>query len=144
MKKIILIASTILFLSIVGWLLFINNAVPEIKPIYKQIEIKSKKNNESLFIRQKTWGMTSDNNIIAISNSSKNKFEMDSDYIYQGYSVFFYRHIEDSLFVYVSKKVEVPPKFFTKFKILQIQLSNTELMNLLANDAYKKKGISLF
>ena len=146
MKKVILVTSVILVLGIIICMVVLNNVIPEIKPIYKQIEIKSNAGKESLFLKQKVWGITSDNSIIVISNSSKNEFEIDSasDYVFKGYSTFFYRQVQDSLYVYVSKKVKIPPKLYTEFEITQIELSNTEMMNLLANNSYKKKGLYLF
>lgn len=146
MKKVALITSLILGLSIVTWFVFLNNAIPDIKPIYKTVEIKSKIEKESIFLKQKVWGMTSDNNTIIISKSSKNDFEIsnESDYVFKGYSTFLYRHNQDSLIVYISHKVIPTAKMVSKFKIVQIELTNSEMMNLLANDSYKKKGLILF
>jgi hypothetical protein len=146
MKKIILVMSLIIVIGITMWYLFLWNTIPDEKPIYKKIEIKSEADKNSIFLKQKVWGMTSDNNVIIISKSSSDDFEInnESDFIFKETSPFFYRFNSDSLIVYVQHKVVPPLKSNFKLVIIQVELSNTEMMNLLENDSYKKKGLTLF
>jgi hypothetical protein len=145
MKKYLVIASSILVLFVILWALFIRNAVPDMQPVYNKIEISSNLINESIFLKRKSWGITSDNEITIISKSPSKEFEPDSttDFVFNGVSTFLYKQVQDSLFIYVQKKIVSPPKIETKFQIIQIELSNSEIMNLLENDNYKKNGLKL-
>ena len=146
MKKLLITASLILALFVTVWFFFIKNAVPDIKPVYKKVEITSNRINESIFLKRKSWGITSDNETTIISKSSQKEFEPDSttDFVFKGLSTFFYKQIQDTLWIYVPKKGDIPPKIETKFNIIQIELSNPEIMNLLEKDNYKKNGFLLF
>lgn len=146
MRKIILITSIFIVLGIALWYIFLWNVIPDIKPIYKKIEIKSEIDKTSIFLKKKVWGITFDNSITVISKSPIDDFEIDdkSNYIFKNVSTFLYRFNKDSLIVYIPQKVLPSLKFNSKIKVIQVELNNVEMMNLLENDSYKKRGLLLF
>jgi hypothetical protein len=96
-----------------------------------------------VYIKQKTWGITGDNQIIVISDSKDREFSNDVDkiYFYQGLTPFFYKLENDTLSIYTSKASAIPRNLKTTLKIVQYVLDNPKMMNLVENDNYKKLGL---
>ena len=88
--------------------------------------------------------MTSDNQVIAISNSDEKDFTTDStkSYVYEGVMPLLYKIQKDTLFVYTLKMSVIPQGLITNFKIVQVQLENPEMMTLIEHDNYKAKGLT--
>jgi hypothetical protein len=145
MKKttIIIIISAIVIL-LIAYLFYDGTQDNDI--VYKIKEIHSNDLNTSIFIKQKVWGLTNDNQTIIISKSSTKKFSPDpaTDYIYEGLSPFYYKFYHDTLFVYIMNKSEVPQSLKTEIKIVQTKLANPEMMRLIKDDQYKKEGLNTF
>lgn len=103
------------------------------------------KSGKNIYIKKKIWGMTADHQVIVISKSGRKKFEVDStkDYAFYGSMPLFFRQQGDTLFIYTRKIVKVPADFNSSFSIIQIELSNPEMMRLIENDSYKKEGLQI-
>ena len=137
-KIIIISIGAIIILGLIFY-----NAMPYYEVKYRIKEIKSKNFNSSIFIKQKVWGITYDNQTIIISLSPEEKFKPDSltDYVYEGLSPFYYKFYQDSLFVYTMKKSHAPQDFKTGIKIIQVELENPEMMRLIENHQYEAEGL---
>lgn len=107
------------------------------------IELSSKKSESKLFVKKLIWGMTSDNCLITISNSNRKENDPDENknYIYKGLSPFLYKISGDTLSIYTREISKIPKHFSTRFKIIQVELENPEMMELIENDNYKNKGL---
>lgn len=90
--------------------------------------------------------MTYDNQIIIISTSPKKKFKPNplTDYVYEGLSPFYYKFNRDTLFVYTMILSKVPQNLRSKIKIVQLELTNEEMMHLIKNNQYKSEGLNTF
>lgn len=110
---------------------------------YKVIELSSKDSQSKLYIKKKVWGMTSDNQVVIISNSNTEAFitNVKENYIYEGLMPLFYKLQEDTLTIYTLKTSFVPKELHTRYKIIQVELTNPDMMGLIENDSYKKKGL---
>jgi hypothetical protein len=111
---------------------------------YKVIPIESG-NHSVIFIKKKIWGMTSDHQVIVISNTKEKRFTPNAkqNYIYNGLSPLFYNLKNDSLYIYTYKASPVPQELVTDIKIVQIELENPEMMQLLEKDRYKSQGLKI-
>ncbi len=139
----VIIISTILIL-LIAYLFYDGNQDHNV--IYNIKEIHSNDLNTSIFIKQKIWGLTDDNQIIIISKSSTKKFSPDTetDYIYEGLSPFYYKFYHDTLFAFIMSKSKIPQSLKSEIKIVQAELANPEMMRLIKNDQYKKEGLNTF
>lgn len=144
MRKATLIIISVVLIIIMGYLFY--DGSQDNGVIYNIKEIHSQNFNSSLFIKQKVWGLTSDNQIIIISTSPTKKFSPNpiTDYIYKGLSPFYYKFREDTLFVYMMQSSKIPKYLKTKIIIVQTELANPEMMRLIKNDQYKKEGLNTF
>lgn len=145
MKK----ASIIIIISAIGIFLIAYlyyDATQDNGVVYNIKEIHSNDLNTSIFIKQKVWGLTNDNQTIIISKSSAKKFSPDytTDYIYEGLSPFYYKFYQDTLFVYIMEKSKIPQSLKTEIEIVQTELANPEMMRLIKNDQFKKEGLHTF
>lgn len=111
---------------------------------YEVTEVSSKDVQSKLYIKKKIWGMTSDNQIIVISNSDQKEFTVDSaeSYVYEGMMPFLYKLEKDTLLVYTLKIATVPKGLKTSFKVIQVLLENPEMMKLIEHDNYKAQGLT--
>lgn len=131
------ILSVILILIVVVAYMF--NSAPEFEPKVKIIEINSNKLNEKLYLKKKNWGMTGDAQVIVVSGSDETEFEPDTnkEYVYNGFSPFFYKFNEDTLQLYVSHESKIPNELRSKIIINQIVLGSLELRRLDTNENYQ-------
>ena len=143
MKKLIIIIVTILVLGLVVGLI-VYNSFPEYKPKYIVKEIHSNTLNESIYLKKKSWGITYDHEIVVVSTLYDEKSVPDTtnDYIFLDPEIF-YKVNHDTLYVYTMSKAKEPNNFNSKIKVNQIELSNTEKMDLIGNDNYKKQGLEM-
>lgn len=109
---------------------------------YNVVEISSK-GGYKLYIMKKVWGLTSDGQVIVISDSPDKKLNIDSSrqYIYNGVNSFFYKYQNDTLTLYISKIASVPVNLKTSIIVKQVELENPDMMRLIENDHYKKQGL---
>src|SRR5665647_1360454 len=142
MRKATLIIISVILIIIMSYLFY--DGSQDNGVTYNVKEIHSQNFNSSLFIKQKLWGLTSDNQIIIISTSPTKKFSPNptTDYIYEGLSPFYYKFHGDTLFVYTMQNSKIPKSFKTKIIIVQTELANPEMMRLVKNYQYKKEGLN--
>lgn len=110
------------------------------EPTTKLIELNSQTLNEKLYIKNVIRGITGDHNTILISTTPEiDPFEDSSDdFIFKGWSPFYYKFTDDSLIVYTMKESIVPRNFNTNIKIVQVTLPNPDMIQF--NDQYEKLG----
>ncbi len=91
-----------------------------------------------------TWGLTGDQQVNVISNIDSTDFTPQSsrEYVYRGLSAIYYKLQDDTLFIYTPTIAPVPQDFKIPYKVIQIELSNPEAMDLIVNDNYKQKGLT--
>ena len=140
MKTIYIIAIAILFIVLL-FFIYTYLTIPDFKPTVKQIEIYSESFDEKIFIKQKNWGIIGDDQVIVITKSSDINFEpnINEEYTFKGLSPFFYDFRNDTLFLYVNNKSEIPKNMVSEIRIVQIELTNPEMMNLMKN--YRERGL---
>lgn len=109
------------------------------KPVYKLKQIK-----ENLFIKEKNWGITSDHRVIVVSTSPKIEFALDStkDYIINTHEIY-YKIENEIIYIYSLGKASIPKFFNSKYKIKYFELSEVQMMTLIANRKYNT-GIIYF
>lgn len=64
--------------------------------------------------------------------------------MYEGLSPFYYKFNRDSLFVYTMILSKVPQNLKSGIKIVQMELTNEEMMHLIKNNQYKSEGLNTF
>jgi hypothetical protein len=138
MKYKYLILTGILILIIVV-IVYLYKSIPDFKPKVKIVEINSSKLNEKLYLKKKNWGMTGDAQVIVVSGSPERDFEPNTnkEYVYEGFSPFFYNFNDDTLDLYVSYESKIPIELHTKIRINQIVLGSLELQRLDSNHSYQ-------
>lgn len=137
MKYKYFVLSVILIFIIV--VVYMYQSIPDFDPKVKIIEINSNKLNEILYLKKKNWGMTGDAQVIVVSGSEESEFEPDTnkEYVYKGFSPFFYKFNEDTLNLYVSHESKIPSELQTKIIIKQIVLGTYYLRSLDTNQSYQ-------
>ena len=145
MNKIKIVGIIVVVISLIVFLFFYyalpdkNNDVK-----YTVTEVSFKDTQSKLYIKMKTWGMTSDNQIVIISNSNKREFisEPAQDYVYKGIMPLFYKVQNDTLSIYTLKTSSIPEGLKTSLKVIQGQIENPEMMKLIEHDNYKIQGLT--
>lgn len=140
-KVLVITAIVIILLLIIVFYFVLPNKGADVRS--EVIELSSSDGESKIFIKKKVWGMTSDNQIVVISNSSREESipGITRNYIYEGLMPLLYKFQNDTLFVYTVLKSSVPKEFKTSIKIVQIQLDNPEMLQLIEHDNYKNKGL---
>lgn len=108
------------------------------QPTYEKEQIYSRQLKESIYLKSKTWGISSDHRIYVISTNDEREFEANelSEYVFHGFGKLYYRHSNDSITFYVTQRPDVPKVFPTRFHIEFVELSNPEYLRL--QDDYEK------
>lgn len=144
-KKIFLLSIPIALLLFVVWAyLGISGLSPDYSPSFEKVKFFSVGTSDSVFIKSKVWGISSDHQIITISKNGDIPFLADStnDFVFKGWSPFLYKFENDTLSVFIRSASNTPTNFKSDIKVQQIILSNPEMMNMIDN--YKEKGLILF
>ena len=135
-----------LLIVIVAGVLFFYFAIPKKDEdhFFKVIAIEPD-NHSVIYIKKKVWGMTSDHQVIVISDTKEQNFvpTASRNYIYNGLAQLFYKIREDSLYIYTLKASPVPHDLITNIKIVQIELENPEMMRLITSDYYHSEGFNI-
>lgn len=99
----------------------------------------------AVYIHQQIWGMTGDHRVVFITGKSQKTPTPDkrTDYVYNGFSPLFYKQKNDTLMIYCAARSAIPPDWNTSFNIVQIELTNPEMMRLFENNNYKKEQLIL-
>ncbi|MES2458842.1 MAG: hypothetical protein V4594_25035 [Bacteroidota bacterium] len=117
--------------------------VPNLQaPIFSKQELSFANYADTLYIKKRNVGNEA---TVVISTSYDSEFDPDtsSEFVYDVSSTpFFYKQTSDSLIIYTGRSSGFPSDFKSKVKILQIELSNPEMMNLVSNNHFKEIGIS--
>lgn len=142
MKKILLI---ILFTSIVIGICVVSgffSLLPDLQSSsYTKDELIFADYSDTLYLKKR---IEANKEIMVISTSSDPKFDPDanSGFIYDvSSSELFYKQTADSLIIYTRTLSKAPARFTSKVKISQIELTNPEMMKLISNKSYIKKGL---
>jgi hypothetical protein len=126
--KYIFISFGILF---VLTLIFLYFAVGKVVNTYEPVLTSEKiiLESDTIYMYNKAWGVTWDHNLtwITTRNPSINPDSLN-DYIYKA-NVLFYSFNNDTLTVYIRAKSNIPEHFDTNIQIVQIELSNPEMMD---------------
>lgn len=132
----------ILFVAIVWWV-YIPGEDTFMQ--YKTIEVATSNKEVTVFIRQKIWGLNADHRLVYITNNKGENIgpSENTDYIFKGFSPIFYKQSNDTIYIFCSVASMTPPNWINSFNISQIELSNSEMMNLLEKNNYKKENLNL-
>jgi hypothetical protein len=141
MKKTIIPMITFLVVIIIIVLVIIRKKTPDFKPIVSVTPVYLEKNDNTLYIKKKNWGLTGDYQVIVLSTNLNKDFSPNkkTEYVFEGLSPFFYKVDNGILTLYVRKVSEIPEIFNLKDFVKQEELTNQEMMTLFDN--YKDKGI---
>ncbi len=143
-KKIFLLFILITLLLFVGWFYFaISGLSPDYSPSFEKVKFISSESSDSVFVKRKVWGVSSNHQVITISKKGEIPFSPDStkDYIFNGWGPFLYKFENDTLSVFIRIVSNEPEKFGGDITIEQKVLSTPEMINLIAN--YEEKGLIL-
>ena len=130
----------IILFFIISVLIFLISSSYEDHNVYQLYSFKSHDGSEQIYIKSKNWGLTLDHQLTSISmNSNKKEIGIDSlsEYIFKGLDPFLYKFENDTLFIYNTNKIRVPPDLkLSKISIFQIIIKNTQYTELFkkAND----------
>jgi hypothetical protein len=108
--------------------------------------INFEKQNSKLYFKSKTWGIAGNHEEILLSSSSfeeKKQYSKDECFIFYSSEVFYKKKGLDTLLVYIGASAisEIPKKFSSPIKIIQIELKNyDEVKDYGIN--YKKYSLS--
>ena len=113
----------VVFVSILFVALFtcIGIIMPDLGSTYFITRIDSKNKKDSIFIKQKNWGLLGNSQLIVISKSSA-KFEkpdIESEYVYKN---LYYKQNNDTLYIYSTAISSVPKDFHSSFIIVQKEI----------------------
>jgi hypothetical protein len=113
----------------IGWQLndFNDNFLPT---VYEKKRFYSSSLSQEIFLKKKSFGM--DGQIIVIS-TTYDDFDYpknDEEYAMEGLYQIFYKFSKDTLFVYTSKKFEVPENFNSRIIVKQIIVDETKFMEM--------------
>jgi hypothetical protein len=106
-------------------------------------KIVSKKGNE-LYLKRFSSGITFDNEFIVLSVNSSMILDSTTDYIYPTTNVFYkISKLQDSVYIFSSVVSNTPSHFKSSMVIVQKELENSDLMDLMGYDKYKKVGLKM-
>lgn len=132
--------SMLIFIGIlfIGMYFFVGELSDSLQPTYRLIELRHNKN--ILYINSKNWGVTGDSQLTYIASVTNDEFKIDSSkqIVFSGLQPFLYEQIQDTLFLYLRKKVVVSKAFNLNWKIIQVEVDNPTMMKLYSDKKYKK------
>jgi hypothetical protein len=106
-------------------------------------KIVSKKGNE-LYLKRFSSGITFDNEFTVLSENSSMILDSAADYIYPTTNVFYkISKLQDSVYIFSSVISNTPTNFKSSMVIVQEELENSDLMDLIGYDKYKKVGLKM-
>lgn len=111
---------------------------------YNIQEVEIEALNESIFLKQATWGVSSDSKITAISSSPKENidYESENDFIYRSGATLFFKVEGDTLYVLAMELAVKPILFKSDVVIYQEKIENREFNQLIKN--HNEKGYLKF
>lgn len=96
------------------------------KPSFEMKKIYFSNDKTYLYVKRKTWGLTSNHQITIISTNPELEFKADSltDYIFNGPAEVIYKAENNTLKIYSHNKPFVPNKFESKIEVELIEFQN--------------------
>ncbi len=118
---------------------FLSKLTDAYAPTYNRVELVSGNNNK-LYIKSKSWGVTGDHQITVISTEDEREFEIDStrQIIFNGLEPFLYKVSNDTLFLTLRQKSKIPDGFNSRWTIIQTEVDNATMMNSMQNPELKR------
>jgi hypothetical protein len=110
---------------------------------FKIDEVFSASANQKIYVKRKAWGLNYNHDMAIVSTSSGNTGpDSLKDFIFKD-SEIFYKLSNDTLCVFTMLKAKIPIDFQSKIIIKQIEISNSEAMDLIEFGNYKTKGLKM-
>ena len=111
---------------------------------YSIQEVEIKTLNESVFLKQATWGVSSDAKVTAISSSREENidYESENDFIYRTGATLFFKVKGGTLHVLAMELAIKPVLFKSEVVIHQERIENSEFIQLFKS--YNERGYSKF
>lgn len=121
-------------ISLILGLLILSNCKFRNDPKTEIFEIASRE-GDKVFIKRKVWGLTDDHQLTVVSNTNTEILSIPdsiNDYVFRGPDPFVYSLREDTLILFVRKKVHMPPNFnHQSIYVLQREVSSSEYSDLI-------------
>lgn len=118
-------------------------AKPVLEAKYIIQEVKIPSTGETLYFKQKTWGVANSSVINSLSKSQKETINEKEDICYNWGETFFYQTKDDTLTILTMELAHKPISFNTVAIISQIKIEDNQRFNELL-DTYKDKGFHKF
>ncbi len=117
---------------------FLSQVADSFSGTYNLIELVSTE-NQRLYIKSHTWGVTGDHQLTVITTDEEREFEIDTtrQIIFNGLEPFLYKVSGDTLFLNLRKKIEIPKGFDSNWIIVQREVDNPTMINLKRNQVLK-------
>jgi len=108
------------------------------KPSYEVSRLYFQEKGTSIFLKSKTWGLTSDHKVTVISTKPNLEFHPDSatEFIIYGFEDIYYKIKKDTLLVYNSCVPDKPKEFSSEITVRFIELEGSDQRRL--EEEYKK------
>jgi len=144
MKKAVIVLISIVVVIVLFIYTYWSSIVPDFEPTYTVVELKSDASQESIYLKKKVWGISSDHQVIVISASGEVEFEAQEseEYLYKTSTPFLYEFKDDLLKVYTRRASPIPSNFDSSIKVEQVVLNNSDMLDLL--DKHEEKGVKAF
>ena len=125
MKKVILIISGIIVVALALTAVFFYFSIPEMESVI-EIEEITFPSGESVYLKKELRGLNYE--VRVLSESPDRNFTPDpkKDYIYPSGSSLLYELKNDTLFLYVWNKSEIPENFTYRYQVQQLDKRATE------------------
>ncbi len=111
---------------------------------YEVQEVKIGSLNETIFLKQVTWGVSSDSKITAISTSPDKKIDYmsEEDVLYKSGSTLFYKVKSDTLCILTTILAEKPISFKSNVVVYQEEIDSRRFNQLIKS--YEDEGFRKF
>lgn len=111
------------------------------EPTMEVVDLTTSKGNH-FFIKQITVGLTGDNLSIYVSGNDtlSNQYVPTNDLVFKEYDSFFFRFLNDTLYITTMKKYTGEYKLPAEVVVVQNEIDNVEFQNLFNQERYKDRG----
>lgn len=96
------------------------------KPVFEKKQVYFPNKKVSLYLKSKNWGITGNHQISVISTKPDFEFQPDSisEYIFHGFGGIIYKVENNTLKIYSTQKLKIPPKFESEINVELIEIKN--------------------
>jgi hypothetical protein len=100
-------------------------------PTYRRVELVST-DNQRLYIKSMNWGVTGDYQLTVVTTDEEREFEIDStrEIIFHGLEPFLFRVSNDTLFLTLLQKGQLPKDFNSGWTIIQTEVDHSTMTGL--------------